>query len=893
MVTTDPPRIHHRFAYARLCTVDQVSDREREVLTALRDGLTNAQIATRFHLSIRTVESHVSALLRKTGATDRKALAALASLATSELGRTEGSVPASAARNPRSRMVGELLGRDADLAAVQTLLTDHHLVTVVATGGCGKTSLALTIAATRRSAFADLSALPIGAGDDLVWTAVARGLGMEEREDRSLADLVMAHLAAAPALVVLDNCEHLLEGAATVADRLATCPGSAVLATSREALAVPGEAVHRLGPLDPDAAVALFLQRAHAVAPDLQPDASMVAHLCERLDRLPLAIELAAARLAVFDLDDLVRRLDNALDLLEGGSRTTDRHRSVRNAITWSHDLLTDADRMTHRRMSLLAGPSRLDTIEAVVGDLPGTTVAASVGRLCDASLVQRIGRTYRQLDLVRNHAREQLEVHGDAADATARFVAAAERHLAARDIDNDVLAAHEAALAHLPTVLDRFESDLIEGLAQHGRWTDVSAILERRAVATGDACSARRAGEMWMSRWRDDEGMRMFRLAMRLATDTGDEREWVFATATMIEQWFRFTSMMAASDEPDDPDGLNRTVQAVAARFADDVTVQGYAAIAAAWVHRVDSDGPIDMPGIDRLLASGLAPELGSSLIDACTWTIWRDRRIDEVLANLERRGALMPTLPPSYGRMRLEWIDRVSMYTDTLVFAHRLDDAARWCDRLIEQTSAPDMLWAAIARRSLIAYLAGDFNRCLDCAEQMRAGWEREGRPPAGYLLSSAAMAAAVYGYRGDERSSDDWFRTTREMAPNSDAGEDLCDAMRRDVHLHHGRLEQARADFDGQMSSRPTLSYSQRAAVFAEVFGGEWIERGRDEALREPYSAGILARAEGDLERALAIFERIGAPYQAARTALMLGGPRAAAAAKTYRTMGLTPP
>lgn len=871
--------------------MDQVSDREREVLAALRDGLTNAQIASRFHVSVRTVESHVSALLRKTGATDRKALATLAASAAG--GRMDGSVPAMAAPNPRLRTVGELIGRDTDLEAVTALLAHHPLVTLVATGGCGKTTLALTVAADRRSAFADLSALPIGAGDDLVWTSIARGLGMDEREDRSLADLVTAHLAAAPALVVLDNCEHVLDGAALVAEQLATIRGTVVLATSREALAVPGEVVHRLGPLHPAAAAALFQQRAQAAAPDLQPDLSVVAHLCERLDHLPLAIELAAARLGVFDIDDLVRRLDNSLDILEGGSRTTSRHRSVRNAVAWSHDLLTDADRTTHRRMSLLAGPSQLATIEAVVGALPGTTVAASVARLCDASLVQRDGRTYRQLDLIRDHGREQLAAHGDNADTTARFVAVAQQYLAAGAVDNDVLAAHEAALAHRPALLDTFESELLKVLAAHGRWTDFSAILERRAVAQRDAGSARRAGEMWMSRWRDDQAMRMFQHAIRIAAETGDEREWAIASATSLEQWFRFNSMVSASDKPEDPDRLCAAVVDIAARFPNDITVQGYAAMATAWLHHDDEADGVDITTIERLLSGGLAPDIASSLIDANTWHMWQQRQIDAVLMQLERRGELMPVLPPSYGRMRLEWIDRVSMYIDTLVFAHRLDDAATWCDRLMEQTSAPDMVWAAVARRALIAYLAGDFDRCIECAEQMRAGWERDGRPPAGYLLTSAATAAAVYGYRGDEATSDDWFRTTRAMSPQTDIGEDLCDAMRRDVHLHHGRVEQARVGFNGRVASKQTISYSLRAGVLAEVFSGEWIERGREEAMREPYAAGILARAEGDLEGALAIFERIGAPYQAARTALMLGGSRAKAAAKAYRRMGLTPP
>ena len=765
------------------------------------------------------------------------------------------------------------------------LFRSHRLVTLVAAGGSGKTTLALHLAADRRSAFADLSSLPIGSGADLVWTAVARGLGLDENEERALPDLVAQRLAASPTLVVLDNCEHLLDGAAAVASRLSTLPGATLLATSREALAVPGEVTLRLGPLEPEAAVALFLERAATAAPDLQPDPAVVATLCERLDRLPLAIELAAARLAVFELDDLVHRLDRVLDLLEGGNRTTGRHRSVRNAIEWSHDLLTDDDRVTHRRLAVLAGPSRLDTIEAVVGDLPNGSVAASVARLCDASLLQRTGRTYRQLDLIRDHAREQLANSDDTPGVTDRFLAWAEGRLAAHDVDPDVLAAHEALLATRHPALDRFETTITSVLADAGRWTDFAAVLERRATVTGHARAARLAAEMWWARWMDDSCGRLLQLAVAIATQTGDDREWAITSACIIENSVRFRAMFPLEYQPTDPGALVPRIEAIAARTPDDLELLGHAAIARAW-----HDRTFDPATIEQYEADGMPAVLCSSLWDAAANGAWMSVDADATLDTLRRRAELIEPHRSSYGRPRLEWLDILSMSTDVNIHAGRLDDAEKWARVLLDEARDPDMRWGTLGRNCQIAFMRGEFDQCLALAEEMRAGWETAGRPTAGYMLTAWSEVAAALGYRNDPRSAE-WFEHARLVGRLHPGGFTVADMLRLDVLVHHGRTEEARQSVPTVWAFTPGFFVDLRYAMAAEIFGGQYLDEASRISPNDPFANGILKRARGDLEGAYTTFMGMGARYQAARTARLLGGERADWAAQVYRELGLS--
>lgn len=249
--------------------------------------------------------------------------------------------------------------------------------------------------------------------------AVAAALGVQQRQGLSIGQTVVEYLRARTLLLVLDNCEHVLPAAARlVGDIVAHCPGVVVLATSREALGADGEQVWPVPPLSDDDATALFVHRARSTRPDFELEreaGGAVAQICMRLDGLPLAIELAAARMRMMSAAEVAQRLDDG-QLLVGGPRTAlPRHQSLAAAIDWSYRLLAPGEQSLFARMSVFAGGAGLDTVHGVCAE-PGTTgseVLALLTRLVDKSMVvampDRAGTRYRVLETMRAHGREHL----------------------------------------------------------------------------------------------------------------------------------------------------------------------------------------------------------------------------------------------------------------------------------------------------------------------------------------------------------------------------------------------------------------------------------------------------------------------------------------------------
>jgi predicted ATPase/DNA-binding winged helix-turn-helix (wHTH) protein len=319
------------------------------------------------------------------------------------------------------------IGRDGDIARVIERLQDAPLVTVAGPGGIGKTTVALAVAARLQAAhadgavFVDLSPVPAGAD---ITRAVAEAAGVEGAASGSI-EAVADLLATRPALVVLDNCEHVLDHTARLADRMLAGGDTArVLATSREPLGVAGEHVWPLGPL-PEAP-ALFVERARAAEPRVRWDAAdpAVVELCRRLDDVPLALELAAGQLRRFDLAELTRRLDDRLALLAGRAAGDGRHATMEAAIDWSYQLLDPAEQVLLRHLSVFPAAFAVGAVEASAPALPfGAAVDAVFGGLVDKSLVVRLpgsGR-YRLLETIRVFARDRLEEAGEAAAAFER----------------------------------------------------------------------------------------------------------------------------------------------------------------------------------------------------------------------------------------------------------------------------------------------------------------------------------------------------------------------------------------------------------------------------------------------------------------------------------------
>jgi predicted ATPase/DNA-binding CsgD family transcriptional regulator len=339
-----------------------VTAREQEILDAIGRRLANPEIAARMHISVRTVESHVSALLRKTGLTSRSALVELAQQLPGEQ-----AVPI-----PTTSLVG----RDSDLAALAGLLASAPLVTLTGPAGAGKTRLALAAARAwpGEARLADLT--PATADGAAALIAAGLGIGYEARDLTAAARVA---LAGRSLLLVADNCEHVLAAAADVLDSLvSTASGLRVLATSREPLGIGAERVYPVEPLPlpagrspadvrASAAGRLFLDRAQAASPGFRLDetsAPQVADICARLDGLPLAIELAAARIRTLDAAELAEGLRNRLGVLERPGRAG-RHESLASAIDWSWRLLTDAERGLLRRLAALPGEFTLPLAEA------------------------------------------------------------------------------------------------------------------------------------------------------------------------------------------------------------------------------------------------------------------------------------------------------------------------------------------------------------------------------------------------------------------------------------------------------------------------------------------------------------------------------------------------
>ena len=314
-------------------------------------------------------------------------------------------------------------------------------MTLTGSGGCGKTRLALEVAADALAQlpdgawFVDLASLSDPA---LVAQAAALAVGVPIPASRSALEALVAHLATREALIVLDNCEHLIDACACLAEEvLRAGPGVRVLATSREPLRCADEVAWRVPSLAE--AERLFCERAAAARPGFDAAdgaAGAVQEICRRLDGMPLAIELAAARAAALSLDQIAARLGDSLDVLGAGRRTAlTRQQTLRATIDWSHDLLTGEERVLFRRLAVFAGGFRLEAAEEVCagGAIARRRVVDLLARLVEKSLVVAEGERFRLLDTVRQYAAERLEAAAERDTVGLRYLdwclALAEEH--------------------------------------------------------------------------------------------------------------------------------------------------------------------------------------------------------------------------------------------------------------------------------------------------------------------------------------------------------------------------------------------------------------------------------------------------------------------------------
>lgn len=334
-------------------------------------------------------------------------------------------VAASGRGSPLPAMLHAVVGRMNELDRLDEFLSRTRLVTLVGPGGAGKTTLALAGAHAAADRFLDGSwFVPLAAEREpaRVAAAVADVIGVTS--DSAVEDRLAARLVGHRALLVLDNCEHLADACARFVERLLqNTDHLRVATTSREALGVPGELQMAVPPLAPDEAATLFVERARAVRPDLDLDqyADAITTICDRLDGMPLAIELAAARVRTISPTEVVARLSDRFGLLTTGARTADsRHRTLRSVIDWSHDLLAPGEQTLFRRLAVFQGGWTLEAAEEVC-DLEGSgDVLDRLDRLVDRSLVVVRGDRFAMLETILAYATDRL-AEADEAGALGR----------------------------------------------------------------------------------------------------------------------------------------------------------------------------------------------------------------------------------------------------------------------------------------------------------------------------------------------------------------------------------------------------------------------------------------------------------------------------------------
>ena len=473
------------------------------------------------------------------------------------------------------RTLTSFVGREDDIVQLTRLCSDARLVTLFGTGGVGKSRLALEVAAGLLEAHPDgvflVELAPMRDAGGL-YQHVLAALGVSEDDRSSPAETLVSHVAHQRILLLIDNCEHLVDAcAALVEDLLGAGPGVRILATSRELLRIPLETAWRVPSLSsppPDAGVQelegseaarLFLDRARTASPGLalsDAEARHVARICQRLDGIPLAIELAATRTRLLSVSEIAERLDDRFGLLSAGSRTgPDRHQTLRAAVEWSYDNLTVAERRLFDCLSVFSGGFTLEAAESVCGghDVHGSSVLETLAGLCDKSMVvaeRGAGRgRFRMLETLREYGAERLgrsDRREAAHDAHLAWVASMATHTESElEGTGQSEGLHRLAVEHdnLRTALgwaagSPERSDLLSLAASLGRFWEVRGHLSegRRWLecALGSAPTAspalRAKAHQWAGvlaqRQGDHEAARdNYQAALALSRDGNDRR--------------------------------------------------------------------------------------------------------------------------------------------------------------------------------------------------------------------------------------------------------------------------------------------------------------------------------------------------------------------------------
>jgi predicted ATPase/DNA-binding CsgD family transcriptional regulator len=928
-----------------------VSRREAEVLQALTEHLTNADIAARLFISVRTVESHVSSLLRKFQVSDRRGLALL--------GASAAPVTRAAERSTMPSPLTSFVGRRHERAALAEALLAHRLVTALGPGGVGKTRLALSVANDVRERYADdvwfIDLVPVGDAA-LIASTIGVALGLGQHQERSDEDAILNWLAERDTLLVMDNCEHVIDGVAVTIERLlASCPRLRVLATSRTRLVLPFEWVYRVpglssesgseaAPGAPGDAVDLFLQRAAAsggAPPPEQPDEraqyeQRIARLCDRLDGGALAIELAAARLPALGLDGLETGLSDRLELLTGGSRVNDRHRSLRAALDWSHSLLTPDEQAVLRRVSVFAAPfiasaaADIATGWAPVIDAPAAGVLAA---LADQSLLIPVadatGTQYRALETIRQYGRARLEEFGEVEQVRRRHLTwcrAAARALAtSADVRGHVWAAtfdrhaddFRGALAAVAAAGPRAEAaqfalELAELTFTRGRPTESQRLYERAATLTDDDATAARllqsAAGAAAARHVGLDALRLRRAAADAYLRVEQRAAAAANLAQAAELISRGPGLLASAPEPGKLDELLAETWTLA---GDDPPAIARALVAQAF--SLDEWEPAATTLVERALVVArdiAAPLTESAALDRLTSIQLAKGDTWAAAASALRRTELLAPLPVT-ADSALEFFDAYIMGADTSIAIGDLSTAQRLAEGLRDLPFYREEAHLATPRLMIVATLVGDVDESAALSARFLDAWHRAGRPRAGNLSRGVYAAATAHGLRGDDEAREQWLGVVAALAtPGRTLADqhfdEFFDAL---LLLHRGQVGEAmlrlapapetfQAHYNVLWRAWYAALWAEAAVLAGHESAPERIERAGRLTGDNPIAAAIVARAaalcgnRAGLADAATAFESTGCRYQWARTQILIGGEQARAGRQVMGELGLMP-
>ncbi|HEU5484084.1 MAG TPA: AAA family ATPase, partial [Microlunatus sp.] len=848
-------------------------------------------------------------LMRKVGVADRRTLARVAP--PPDAVRGAGAWPTE---------LTSFVGRERERTALLTELGRRRMVMVTGPGGVGKTRLAIAAvrehAGSRRDGgmFVDL----VGVTDPgMVVAAVARAARVPELHGRPLTEAVCSALTTRDAVLLLDNCEHLLGAAAHITERLlSSCPTLSVVATSRVRFAAPYEWVFEVPGMsvsgDGGDAVRLFLERAVAAAGGITVgfDHRQVSALCRSLDGSALAIELAAGRYPSLGVDGLLAGLDDRLRYLTTGSAPADRHSSVRTTIAWSVDLLDGTDRSVLESVWVFNSWFDAAAARSVVEPAAEPAVSDALARLVDHHLLLAVPgqpTRYRALEIIRQFARSRLTVeHLEILQDRHRCWCSAQLAELARavpddawcsrfdEVVDDVRATVGWAAEHgRPALVRQLTEQLAALLLQRGQLEEAQHRYEQAAeYADSSSDSAhllRLAAGVAAARVTGNDTLRLLDAAARRAESGGDQHAAAECRAWMVIYLNMMPGIIAVLPSP---------------------------AEAARWL---ELTGPAaDTPCVDVAVASGLptsdprasalatrsaesARHRGEPLVESvaldqlCALELVR-QDLDGARRCLRRRGEVLDALPLD-ASTAYQFNDYLLMASEVHLAAGDLTMAGHYADRLAGLACYRDQAHLATSRRIKVDALAGDLVAAARLGDRFRDAWQRAGRPVARTLNVTCCAVAMVHGLLGNESRRAEWYEITRTLTREA---EDLTGCrtgwaptfdgiVLLDRDQHDAALERLSVDVDDDVWSSWNVALWRPwyAAVWVEaaVLAGaedvpDRLQRGLAATQQNSVATTIVRRADAfrrtdlDALREHAVtFGRLGCPYQQRRTVTLL--------------------